>query len=263
MNLRMEQFLTWQELAQLPSSDPRRREFEERLSVFPAAERAYWIELLAESDRNYASLAGSQLEAIVQQQLLDIPNTHPSVSLWQRVFGGQVGWVRYAAAIVLVVGIVRIAMWAIQPAYEPQVPQLNQQLADNISQMAVAHESTPMLVESSDPTTVANGLMKQNLPFTPAVLQPTTPLNLRGGGVFNYQSIPVAFTRWSGNGVNYTLYQFDPQSLGVPPQFIKMVDNVSPAQRVVLWAGAKGACTWALVLENQKAINPFSTTYTY
>jgi hypothetical protein len=88
-------------------------------------------------------------------------------------------------------------------------------------------------------------------------------LNLRGGGVFNYQSSPVVFTRWAGNGVNYTLYQFDPHSLGVPPLFAKMIDTVASAQRVVLWPGANGACTWALVLENAKAANPFNTPYIY
>jgi hypothetical protein len=262
MTERSNHSLTWHELSQLPPDDPRRREFEERLAVFPAPERAYWIEMLAESDRNYASLAGTQLEAMVQQKLLDIPDTQPQLSIWQRIGGERLGWAHYAAAIVLVIGIIRFGMWWTQPVYH-DLPQLNQQLADSISQMAVSHESAPMQVQSSDPVAVADGLKKQNLPFTPVVLQPTSPLNLRGGGVFTYQSTPVAFTRWTGNGVNYTLYQFDPQSMGVPPLFAKMINTVVSAQRVVLWPGANGACTWALVLKNNKATNPFSTPYTY
>lgn len=254
--------LTWHELAALDPSDPRRRAFEDQLECYPADERAHWIEVLANSDRLYTQMMTPQMDKDLEEKLLAIPDAPMSISKGESAARKQPIWVRYAA-VFLLIGSIVYGFYAYNQ-YENSLPAvaLNQQLADTIAQMAVSNQAAPVTIDSSDPNVVQKEFGKADLPFTPAVLHPSAPLALQGGGVVYYQSHPIAFTRWNGSGVTYTLYQFAPKALDVPRKFMRMTDSVS-SNRVVLWPGANGACTWALVLNTNKARDYFSDSYLY
>jgi hypothetical protein len=227
----------------------------------PVAERAPWFDLLAETDAIYGQMSRDEkLSSELQAKLLAIPDEQPEMSLLHRLRNQPIGWMHYAATVLLLIGMGWYVNSQLQTkhGHPPVVSMLNPQLADAMSHMAIDHESAPLQINSSDPAVVQQALAKQNLSFTPMILQPSAKLALRGGGVFNFKSAKVVFTRWSGDGVDYTLYQLDPYQIGAPLTFPKVVDTTSTPQRVVIWSGTYGPCTWVLALNNDKAVDHFS-----
>lgn len=240
------------------SSPEARRELEQRLAAMPTAERAYWLGLIAEVDGWRKTLGSNGWHAGMEAKLLDIPKHAPPISPMHRLLHQPVGWMHYAAAVVVLTILGGAIFWSMQPGSPPVPPQLNQQVADAISQMAITHHSGNVQINNSIPSAVESALMNRGLPFSPVVLHPTGSLTLKGGGSFDYRSSPVAFTRWSGDGANYTLYQFDAKQLGAPTNFAEKIDNAGAGEQVVLWPAGDGASAWALVLENSHARDMFS-----
>ena len=73
--------------------------------------------------------------------------------------------------------------------------------------------------------------------------------------------------RWHEGSGRCTLYQFDGKALGVPAMFYRSVGvpkdcwHDDARYQVVLWPGAGGKCTWALVLEKENSVDEFSSFY--
>jgi hypothetical protein len=143
---------------------------------------------------------------------------------------------------------------------------LDEQVALSLTRQVVHLHETKLALEVTDTDSkhVIKALASHNLPFPVSMLLPDgNLLALRGGGVCQIQGVPAAFTRWEGNGLNYSLYQFDGKKLGVPAVFRTSSETPSDLwhdnkhYRVVIWSDASGQSTWALVLENENAQDLF------
>jgi hypothetical protein len=250
------------ELANRAPDDPLRQAFESQLHLSSSIEREHWQALLKETDQFHSELSRVPIPAGLEQKLLGVPDEKAARRPWWDI---QLDW-RAAAAILLIT--VMIGGYLLLPSHpRPKLtPVLAESVAVRITDEAVQYHQSqmPLEVASNDAKEVETALGSHNLGFPVMVLQPRADLDLRGGGVCDFGGTPAAFTRWQGNGLTYTVYQFDGKKLGAPPKFLTKLE--SPKElwvgdnhyRVVIWPGSGGACTWALVMENEKAIDAFS-----
>jgi hypothetical protein len=264
------------ELAHLPPHHPHRRELEGLLASMPADERARWDGILLQTDELYSWMAEVQMPAGLEETLLRIPRKLPqtpkpaaapfwrNLSLRKILFMPVPMWVP-AACILLAICNATYQLLPIIPR-DHTAPVLDQQIALSLTREVVHLHESPMALEvaDADSTRVIKALAAHNLPFPVSMLFPDgAPLALRGGGVCNIEGVPAAYTRWVGDGLTYSLYQFDGTKLGMPADF--RISRETPSDlwhdnkhyRVVIWSDDSGKSTWALVLENEKAQDVF------
>lgn len=254
-----------QELAHLPPADPRRAELHAQIQLMPPEDRDYWLQILQETDLLYAQATRPTVPPGLQEKLLALPD-QPPAPWWKEAGNVQLGWKSLAACALIGIGIITYLFW---PPPPPGPRELSQSVAWPISRLAVSRQEAqpPLEVAGGDAGQVQTALSARGFSFPVMVLQPRVPLTLLGGGVCDFGPAPAVFTRWAGNGLTYTLYQFDGRKLGVPDRFLRTTEV--PTQlwhddlryRVVIWPGRGAPCAWALVMQNDAAIDAFSQSY--
>jgi hypothetical protein len=269
------------ELANLPAGDPARRKFEAEIVSMPSEQRALWLGVLRETDELRDQLNQVKLPIAFEQRLLHIPRDleleyQPRKSLpsrwsvwnanWMPLFLRQpANWLHVAAGILFLIGFSAYQLW---PADWKSHP-LNDRLAHQIARSAVQiHKAQPKLeVVSSDVVRLQSVLASHKLPFEVVVFQPLPKLDLRGGGVCDFDGAPAVYSRWQGAGVTYTVYQFAGPKLGVPDLFFPTTSKPRETwdsthhYRVVIWRGDENKSTWAVVMENDEVPDVFSMVY--
>ncbi|HUB26440.1 MAG TPA: hypothetical protein VL992_13520 [Tepidisphaeraceae bacterium] len=251
-----------QELAALPPSDPRRREFEASLAMASPSEKLYWTGLLRETDRLYAELSRVPTPPGLEDRLLAIARTDRR-PLRDRLVNLAFDWRYLVGGLVTAAIVAGACFWFAEPSGPVPLPD---SFAEQIADQAVhEHEQPPPLqVAGSDLQTVQAALNRGQVPFPVVVLQPAGKLALQGGGACDLDGTPAAYTRWTGNGQTYTLYQFDGRKIGIPARFYRRLEvprslwHDTHHYSVVIWPGDGGQCTWALVLESERAKDMFS-----
>ena len=147
----------------------------------------------------------------------------------------------------------------------PVAVQLDPAVGKAIADAAVKnHESSrPLEIASADPDAVAKALSAHGMDFPVLMLKTNNTITLQGGGTCEIAGAQTVYTRWSGNGMHYTLYEFNAPDAGAPNDFVantqrpKDLWHDDKEYRVMLWPGGGGKCCWALVLEKSDAANPF------
>lgn len=250
----------------LPPDSPARKSFEAQLQGADPQQRQFWRDMMNETDRLRGQIADVQMPASLAAKLRQIPESSPPSAWWELIAARQFGWKTMITAAAITVAVASYFFWPVEPS-RPTV--LNDDLALAISKDAVDnHEAQlPLAVSSADAAVVQAQLQSRAGAFPVAVLQPRAKLNLEGGGICDFHGTPAVFTRWQGDGVEYTVYQFDGKKLGVPSQFVRTLEvnkslwHDAHHDSVVLWPGSEGKCTWALVLETESAKDDFSSGY--
>jgi hypothetical protein len=248
------------ELVCLPPQDPRRAAVLAEIEAMDREERDYWLNMLRESDEFHLQIRAVQMPAGLEARLLNLPDAPIPLRLPPRTLLKNVWFQRLAAAAAI---LIILAVYLYWPASTRPAQLLDDQIAVLIARQA-AENNPPLNITSNNADQVKTALSAQRLPFPVMILQPKTPLDLRGGGVCDFHGTPAVFTRWQGDGRTYTLYQFNGKPLGVPGSFLKTTeipkefwhDDYHP--RVVIFAGSGGLCTWALVMDSDTAKDVFS-----
>ena len=259
------------ELAQLPASDPRRKGFEESLGKLTPAERDHWLAVLRETDQLYADVADVSVPRDLQSRLMRIADEPRTVSRWRQLLQMRLTGPSAAFAAMAAVVVVAVAGYLFYQPVPPLPPishPLDDAMAMNIATRAITADAAATLaISSDDPAKVQSALNSGSYTFPVMMLKPRANLALQGGGMADLGGSPAVFTRWKGDGVNYTLFEFDGKTAGMPAAFQKTTEAPKESaqdkaqHRVVLWAGPQGACAWALVMDSDTGADVFSTGY--
>jgi hypothetical protein len=257
------QFERWQTMAGLPAGDPERREVEKLLPSLPAPQREALAATMKDADRLRAELMRVQPPIGFEMGLLTIGLKNAAAAVhpwWRPTFSGSFG-LKQAAAILLIVGTLTYLWW---PSGDlPRARPLSEQKVRQIADWALENQTVPVDVNSSAPMTVLAALSDKHLPFNVDLPQPQEKLQLVGGGVCQFGSASVAFTRWQSSKDTFTLYQFDGKQAGVSNWFMPTTQCAEPGSKenrphtVTLWPDLERNCTWALVTEKQEDAEAF------
>jgi hypothetical protein len=252
------------ELATLPRTAPARQALESRLRLADFVEREYWLTFLDQTDWLYAKLAAVEMPAALEGRLLRIAASPPVAARKHKTlhrFAANWKWI--AACLLIGLALRNYLNW--EPRLPREIP-LKDAIAQSISRQAVQFDQgpLPLAVLGNDPARVQAALEAHGFPFPVMVLHPPQA-SLLGGGACTLQGTPAAFTRWQdGAGQTYTVFQFDGTSMGVPGDFKTTTEQPRDLwhgdahYRVVIWSGKVGKCTWALVMDSDRATDIFS-----
>ena len=248
-----------EELALLPAGDPLREGMERRLASAAVEERALVGQIIEETDRLQGLLLSVSIPADLEQKLLPIAQI-PRPSGIRRIIQAPLGWKHLAACLVVALGVLAFFYWPRDPR-----PMLEAGLRRTMVEYAVKNhiESPKLAYVNSDIKGVEGMLAASGLGFPVMVPFPLGKVDLEGGGICLFGTTTAAYTRWKQDGQTVSLYQFDGKELGVPAIFRKTVDEPKDLwqgekhYQVVIWPGSEGKCTWALVMEKDKAVDPF------
>lgn len=252
------------ESACLPEGDPVRRALTAKLPEMDPAARARWRAELALTDRLRDALNQAEppmSDEAFQEKLLEKLLAIPAAR--EGRLPGRIIW-RIAAAVVIVAAILGgIGYWQ-HVAAPPPLAALDAHVAQTLAAAAIKnHESAALEISSADPARVQKALAAHGMDFPVLMLEPSRSVALDGGGTCTIGNAQAVFTRWTGNGARYTLFEFNAADAGAPGAFL--TDLESPRDlwqgnlhyRVLLWPGDGGKCCWALVMEDEHASNPF------
>jgi len=260
-------YLSVMEIACLPVNDPLRVQLHKKSQAAGGADHVRLELELALTDRLRAALTDVQPaggnEALLGRLLAiaEDAKSRPQPAAPRGRF------LRVAAAVLLSLGLVGAATYY----YWPDTPSgaVAEQLSPGVGKAIVDaairnHESgKPLEISSSDADAVTKALAAHGMDFPVLVLKSNPSVKLEGGGTCQIGAAQAAYTRWAGNGMRYTLYEFNAADAGAPPDFIAKSElprelwHDDKQYHVILWPGAAGKCCWALVLEKPDAGNPF------
>jgi hypothetical protein len=254
------------ELAHLPPSHPARAELESRISLMDSVAQERWRNILRETDAMYRELAQAPVPVELEERLLRIPSTRAAGrGRLERFLAQSLGWKHLAACALIAVGILAFIYWP-RSVPAPPLQTLDPALAEKIAALAVQHSQgqASLEISSNDAGKVRTALASQNLPISVTVSAPRANLVLSGGGTCEFGPTRAACTRWQANGLNYTLFQFSGKALCVPSAFLATAvpTALGPGAvhyHVVIWPGNGEEGDWAMVLENDAALNAFMT----
>jgi hypothetical protein len=255
------------ELATLPRSAPQRQALEIRLRLADVVEREYWLSFLTQTDQLYSALSNAAIPAGLEARLLGIADTPASISSRHSVvYRVAANWKWIAAVLLLGLALRNYLTW--EPRLPREIP-LKDAIAATISRDAiqVGQSGQSLEVSDNDPAKVQAALDAHHFAFPVMVLHPQGTASLLGGGTCDIQGTPAAYTRWRDNdGSMYTVFQFDGSHLGAPDDFKTTTQTPTNLwhgdshYRVVIWSGKVGKCTWALVMDNDRATDMFSSS---
>jgi hypothetical protein len=116
-------------------------------------------------------------------------------------------------------------------------------------------------IATSDPRQ-AQAWLQPRVTF-PAIMLAAPNMKLTSAGVVRLGTAPAALTRWERDGHAYTLLEFVPASLGLPPNFPQQTtEDPTPGpsgepSKIVMWAEPTQGCGWVLVMD-KSAVNSFT-----
>jgi hypothetical protein len=178
-------------------------------------------------------------------------------------------WKWIAACLLLALALRNYMTWEVSSRLPRDIP-LTSNIAATISRQTVQFDQSgaPLAITAGDPAKVQAALAAHGFAFPVMVLHPQGSATLVGGGACDLHGTPAAFTRWQDtSGLTYTVFQFDGTTLGVPAEFKTTTDSPTNLwhgdahYRVVIWSGKVGKCTWALVMDSDRATDMFSNSY--
>ncbi len=230
-----------EETALLPPQSPVRLEFKTNLLGRPAAVRARWSSLLAETDAIRRGLQFPHLPVGFEARLLALPEAPPSRAWLRRIAAA-------AAAAVLLVALVAVgrAEWT---AHRTTV------VAD-LAAKNHAHD-THVTMTTSDARELESGLSAAlGFPVSLPELAPGT--RIIGGRECALASAPVAYVALQSGDVECALYVFEAGALCLPGTMARRARTVrldaGTTAIVDLWS--HGGIGYALVSTSAHVLEP-------
>jgi|GEM_PF-4118114 len=249
-------------MAQSPPNDPTRQILLARLADMEEKHREHWLGVLRETDQIHAAISQVPVPDNLADRLLIIPDKATARPRFLRpAFIGTLA----AACLLAVIGSYFLSIVTAPKPPRP-LPPMQEAMAMRIATTAVAQYSSEaeVQVSSTDTGKLQSELAAHSMPFPVLVLHPRMAMDLAGGGVCDFQGSAAVYTRWKADGLTYTVYEIDQKSLGTPARF-KTTTETSPLlwrgdhhYRVVIWPGSAN-CTWAMVMDGEKASDAFSS----
>jgi len=260
-----------QQAALLPEIDPVRLAFLKQLqSGNEAVGDAQWQVLLAETESLKLQLQSvsipndliTRLLAIPDSQAIQAPAPSP-LPFYKRPLGEllTLGRLSIAAALILVIAA---GWWAIQLLGARQQAGAIEHVALLAEDIHKSLAAAPPggggadRIDTSDPK-AAEAWLKTRVSF-PAIMLSAPNVKLTGAAVVKLANAPAALTRWQRDGHSYSLFEFLPQSLNLPPDFAQQTrqDPSGAPYKMILWTDSNKGCAWVLVMDQSA---PSSFTY--
>jgi hypothetical protein len=275
MNLTPEIMREMTELAMLNPNEVLRLRFVASLPTASEEVREYWKALEQEERLLRIGVAGGfgtpSIPRSLEAALLAIPMRPPlaKTTSWRQA---SVPWPVAAGIILALFGV----GWYLYqgedrpPTQMAEYPSAPKEVVDKVTALAVNNHlaDAPLDVTGNNPAVVTAALQAEDAGrFLFGIVMPNvaTDYHLEGGSILPFGKGWAVYTRWISQGQTYSLYQFSPDSVGLPHLFsrevgIPVTGSVkSKGKFASLWSGSpEGNTSWAVVWDSDSVSEPFS-----
>ncbi len=275
MSLSSEKMRELTELAMVDIEDARRLRFAALLPTAPEEVRAYWKALEREEEILRvcigAGLGTPEAPRTLEAALFAIPMNAPPTRRvsWREI---SIPWPVAAGIIIALFGI----GWYLYQAGDRPTTQMSvypaapKNVMDNVRALAVNDHlvAAPLEVKGNNSAVVIAALQAENtgrIPFGIVMPGVGADYRLLGGSIVPFGKEWAIYTRWEHQGEIYSLYQFAPESVGLPHQFSREVgiqaagSAKSKGMFTSVWfAPPDGNTSWAVAWNSDSIGEPFS-----